>query len=143
MLFFSSNISKLVHFGLIISHFSHENVNTRTFLSTQEQFFRICSAFGKELQHSPALCSRIKSLSCKTLINLCISLIMFYTLGRPYLWGSAGSSHYSIKSNLSLTLSTQPSVDSVIECLDRDLLHKSAYNLPLHRQLSPGVSHYQ
>ena len=67
---------------------------------------------------------------------------MSYTVDRPYLWGSAGSSHYSIKSNLTLTLSTQPSVDSVIECLDRDLLHKSAYNLPLHRQLSPAVSHY-
>ena len=131
-----------MHFGLIISHFSHENVNTRTFLSTQVQFFRICSAFGKELQHSPALCSRIKSLSCKTLINL-LYRSSCLTLGRPYLWGSAGSSHYSIKFNLTLTLSTQPSVDSVIECLDRDLLHKSAYNLPLHRQLSPDVSHDQ
>lgn len=81
--------------------------------------------------------------SYKHMIYICNSMVMFYTIDRPYLWGSAGSSHYSIKSNLTLTLSTQPSVDSVIECLDRDLLHKSAYNLPLHRQLSPDVSHDQ
>lgn len=55
---------------------------------------------------------------------------------RPYLWGTAGASHYSLKHALSNTLMSQPSVDSVIECLDQDLLLRSAYNLPLHRGLS-------
>ncbi|XP_067936220.1 nucleolar pre-ribosomal-associated protein 1-like [Watersipora subatra] len=45
-------------------------------------------------------------------------------------------SYYSVKESLSSTLIAQPSVEAVLECLDPELLCKSAYNLPLSRPLS-------
>ncbi|KAF6041649.1 hypothetical protein EB796_000032 [Bugula neritina] len=55
-----------------------------------------------------------------------------------YLYETSGVStlKYSIKQNVTPSLISQPSVDIVLESLDKELLRQSAYNLPLQRALS-------
>lgn len=66
-------------------------------------------------------------------------ILLFF---RPFLWGEVAASRYSVRQGQGhpLTLVTQAGVDSVLECIDKDKLHESAYKLPLQRALQPNYT---
>lgn len=54
---------------------------------------------------------------------------------RPYLWGDAAASHYSIKTEISVSLARQPLPNQVLELLDIDIIENTIKSFPLNRPL--------
>lgn len=59
------------------------------------------------------------------------------TAYRPYLWGSAALEHYQQKQKQGWLLWKQPSVQEMIELMDKKRLHQSAANFPINVKLEP------
>lgn len=54
---------------------------------------------------------------------------------RPYLWGEAAVSHYSVKSKVGMSLWRQPQANQVLELLDMNCVLETIKNFPLNRGL--------
>lgn len=59
---------------------------------------------------------------------------------RPFLWGQAAITHYSIKKRMGDTLLNESRMEDIIVLLDKDRLMATALNFPLHLELEPYVS---
>jgi nucleolar pre-ribosomal-associated protein 1 len=55
---------------------------------------------------------------------------------RPYLWGEAAVSHYSVKSKMVMSLWRQPQANQVLQLLDVDCILETLKNFPLSRSLN-------
>lgn len=55
---------------------------------------------------------------------------------RPYLWGEAAVSHYSITSKVGMSLWRQPQAKQVLQLLDMDGVLETVKNFPLSRGLN-------
>ncbi|XP_023232572.1 nucleolar pre-ribosomal-associated protein 1-like [Centruroides sculpturatus] len=58
---------------------------------------------------------------------------------RPFMWGSAGVNHYSLKAQTNLSLWKEPNLDDIITLLDREKMWHTILNFPLNLDLKPGV----
>lgn len=54
---------------------------------------------------------------------------------RPYLWGEAAASHYSVKGEADTALWRQPSVSQVLDLFDRHLVEETIKRFPVDRDL--------
>jgi hypothetical protein len=54
---------------------------------------------------------------------------------RPYLWGEAAVSYYSVKSKVGMSLWRQPQANQVLELLDVDCVLETIKSFPLSRGL--------
>ncbi|XP_021934675.1 nucleolar pre-ribosomal-associated protein 1 isoform X2 [Zootermopsis nevadensis] len=79
--------------------------------------------------------------------QLVLGLLQSYEAGgislhecRPYLWGEAAVSHYSVKSKVGMSLWRQPQANQVLELLDMNCVLETIKNFPLNRGLKASES---
>lgn len=63
---------------------------------------------------------------------------------RPYLWGSAAASHYSVKGTTDTALWRQPSTSQVLDLLVPEIVNNTIKNFPVKRnwQVCIDITHY-
>ncbi|XP_050298339.1 uncharacterized protein LOC126737471 isoform X2 [Anthonomus grandis grandis] len=57
---------------------------------------------------------------------------------KPFLWGRAAATHYSVRSQLASSLTRQPKISDVLGILKEHLIHSTILNHPLTEDLQPN-----
>ena len=60
---------------------------------------------------------------------------------RPYLWGEAAVSHYSVRTNIGMSLWRQPNASHVLELLNKECVLETISKYPISRELHVSVSY--
>ncbi|KAG7208509.1 hypothetical protein KM043_014732 [Ampulex compressa] len=60
---------------------------------------------------------------------------------RPYLWGNAAASHYSVKSEMDMALFRQPTTTKVLNLLDKKIVSNTIQHYPINRPLQSTNLH--
>ncbi|XP_012278213.1 nucleolar pre-ribosomal-associated protein 1 [Orussus abietinus] len=60
---------------------------------------------------------------------------------RPYLWGEAAASHFSVKGEIDTAIWRQPTTSQVLDLFSSDLVNNTLKNFPVHRTLKGQKLH--
>ncbi|KAK7601079.1 hypothetical protein V9T40_008520 [Parthenolecanium corni] len=140
-------------FQMTISHSEFVNI----ILSKSEikceliEFYLLLTSKNEHLMssnHVPLLLGSYNALLSKS-DQLLLQVLQWYEENKirfsdckPYLWGDAAVTHYSIRTEISISLKRQPQPNQVLDLLDMNIVKNTLRYGPLDRALHPGKKMY-